>query len=1289
MSRNPEELVQRGHNYAIVDEVDSVLIDDARTPLIISGPTGKDDEDQEFDRFKPVIEKLYNAQKNPVKVKVDLGNGEIAETVFPPNPLGPVAPQPAGSGVRDETGRYVVVAKTRCYPLGYMPKQLIEDLSRDWNSPLHGMSSKQIAGIFADQWLMHTYPIICANPGGNLMYQQRAIENMMRGLMSIDGADPAGWGIPEIVVNHNMMVMQAERYGAKDPQIMEANEVRYREQLDAKRRIEHRYLKGRKAARDSDGRIVSRAERRRNSVGDFFRALSVEQRVAGSLRTVIMATSPLEAMQAITEQGLANMVTEGRLAMMDSDVAASHKMTDELKGFAGSKEAASAMGVYMSLYRIGGWTAIDAFNGDGYPLTKAGLATWLEDYGIVGESLSEKARRLFGRAAQKEGRKEISEKDERGFIAFAQSLVDKSEDVFLGSSNLFKGFEARQFVKMSLTEMAEFQLQGARETYTSADVAEWARADGAAEMIRSLMMTPAGREAFMTQGVTSLDRKSPWEHAARRLLTANGATEFAFRALVCRFAEYRVQKALRAMPLTNTISYCIAYTSGKAGDKLEAGSLKRVADYQMGAQYKDFFTGLRKNILYDAIMTGSRFTMAFIIKQLLLAFGLIPPEEEDLVNTASEWRLGDEESSLPIKLAWYMDDMFGVSYPLGIAWAIAERDGYSPDSVATASKVFINAAANFQDGADILDAIDLVRNWPEMLGDFLDGTEDPRDDVGFQTKLALFALDMLGDSCPAIIGEWLVPWSRDWLFSGDELEHTSSYVYDPAYSREQAVRENRYSYVDDPNMRALRYASMNNWVAAVILDFAYGHNDPTGRRTSFKYADMPIATQQEARNQLAESPYNRFYLDQDDLPADNDERLAAMDEAAMDVLAYIDEKGYQNSAQAINDGFVLNVDARDNAWEYAQRVIDQLKIDKKRLRYDDHQYGNLTWDSWDEFNAILISYETEISKYYWYKDLLSEIPSREPVYLVQKTDYETKYVNDRGEAGTFVDALPKVLRDPIRGAQSAIGYGIGSILGLGSRLGLPGAQEGYSAQDYADAMAASVSDDGAHHEEYAYGNQPSAMPWSSPRTEGKGYNYETIANWVRFDDEGNPITDTGAVFDELKDAEIVEGRNKGKNFGELEWGGQGNNLQDDVAEQLNIPPDGIPTANQRNLVADNRRLPFSDENDKDIYERFGVTLPETDDAGSDDGETDGDGGSGGGSYSYGGSWYPRYYGGYSYSGGGGGSYEYNPRIYSNSKQVYSDRASGMSTRQPYSPQRTYLHPGFYTIGSRKAYSRQQ
>ena len=62
MAASPLDIVQRKHHYAIVDEVDSVLIDDARTPLIISGPTPKG-ENQLFDEFKPKVEKLINAQK--------------------------------------------------------------------------------------------------------------------------------------------------------------------------------------------------------------------------------------------------------------------------------------------------------------------------------------------------------------------------------------------------------------------------------------------------------------------------------------------------------------------------------------------------------------------------------------------------------------------------------------------------------------------------------------------------------------------------------------------------------------------------------------------------------------------------------------------------------------------------------------------------------------------------------------------------------------------------------------------------------------------------------------------------------------------------------------------------------------------------------------------------------------------------------------------------------------------------------------------------------------------------
>ena len=62
MATSPADLVQRKHNYAIVDEVDSVLIDDARTPLIISGPVAKGDV-QMFEEYQPLVEKLFEVQR--------------------------------------------------------------------------------------------------------------------------------------------------------------------------------------------------------------------------------------------------------------------------------------------------------------------------------------------------------------------------------------------------------------------------------------------------------------------------------------------------------------------------------------------------------------------------------------------------------------------------------------------------------------------------------------------------------------------------------------------------------------------------------------------------------------------------------------------------------------------------------------------------------------------------------------------------------------------------------------------------------------------------------------------------------------------------------------------------------------------------------------------------------------------------------------------------------------------------------------------------------------------------
>jgi preprotein translocase subunit SecA len=78
MARNPEDLVQREHHYAIVDEVDSVLIDEARTPLIISGPAPRGDN-QEFNQLKPRVELLVNAQRNYLTKTLSEAKKLIAE----------------------------------------------------------------------------------------------------------------------------------------------------------------------------------------------------------------------------------------------------------------------------------------------------------------------------------------------------------------------------------------------------------------------------------------------------------------------------------------------------------------------------------------------------------------------------------------------------------------------------------------------------------------------------------------------------------------------------------------------------------------------------------------------------------------------------------------------------------------------------------------------------------------------------------------------------------------------------------------------------------------------------------------------------------------------------------------------------------------------------------------------------------------------------------------------------------------------------------------------------------
>ena len=78
MAVRPEHRVQRGFAYAIVDEVDSVLVDEARTPLIISGPV--EHSDQAFDELKPLVERVVRAQSQWVNETIAEGRRRCSRT---------------------------------------------------------------------------------------------------------------------------------------------------------------------------------------------------------------------------------------------------------------------------------------------------------------------------------------------------------------------------------------------------------------------------------------------------------------------------------------------------------------------------------------------------------------------------------------------------------------------------------------------------------------------------------------------------------------------------------------------------------------------------------------------------------------------------------------------------------------------------------------------------------------------------------------------------------------------------------------------------------------------------------------------------------------------------------------------------------------------------------------------------------------------------------------------------------------------------------------------------------
>lgn len=1180
------------------------------------------------------------------------------------HPLGSVEGRPGGSGVRDDTGKYVVVAKTRCFPLGYMPNQLLQSLMADPVSPLHpsrsGMTAGQIQAAIGDEWMKVTYPTLCANTGGNLMFQARAIENMMRGLMMADGMNPSDLGIPEIQVRKTLMALEAEAQSITDPELNKGRvpkRIRYEQDLS---RIVHKYRKTPRSRAAKDGRIDSAASRRWR--GDFFDRLSKLEMAAKAANIGVMISAVPENIVAEGMMSLAYHMSKATFDAFHGDIAADYEFTDDLRRASESREAVEARDVAESLYRIGGHALINAYfaelDDSGHMvnrLTRSDLRGFLQRVGITGDnpSVSDAIRNAL----------HIDPKQDRGFLSNASRIVDGLNDIML-SSNLFKKRESRQFVQMSMAEMARSAVHG-RESYTSSQIENWSLGeDGGEELIRSLLQTDAGREAFMTQGITSLGRKSPIEHGMRLALAKNGLTQAAVRTMFDRFPEYGVNKLIQQVPFSNTINYLGAYGISGVGDLLGSENLSRVSEYAAGSRMS-FIEGLRKNLMYDTIMGAEKLMIGALYAGILVYLGGVhPPEDKELVGNWSEWVVGDDEDAVPIKWAWWMDDLSGIGLPLGIAWAICEQGDWSPESKDTATMVFINAVASLNSGTAVFDFIDLVNNFDQeadhALGLDVEGYEYDRDEW-LMTLLEQGLWDIVGDLTPTFIGQ-LVPWSKDYIGPRDNTDaHTASRVYDVGegsqYTMEQAQEEYRTRRTGSYSDYVRRRSAQTNIIQALVYD-AFKSDTTTG----YKYTEQPLDTMVDP---YVWAMWEKFDIDLDPATSTLYGDIDAQSAYADSVIQHI-ASNYSNPYEASLDGFALSPEARTVCIDYCYRMIDEAQdeFDRKTEEWlPDDEYDR----AWDELDDRKDFYYGLINDYFRNYEA---IPARPARYVRQESDRETIYLDaDTGKRPmTWLDQYGPGVQSVARGALDLLG----SIPVPGNFL-----------------SGGAIGDTQAESSSYAYGNIPSLLPFTSPRTQGKGYNYETPLSWIVTDEDGNPVNDMDRIFANAAGLVGSEGtRYEGQQLQEALWGGQGPHDPSEIDEEMHIAPDGVPTLDRRDWRPMDEIAPewFRNLDAATATALLGIesSIPDGDD---DDDDDDDDEGSGSGSNRRR-SGNDYYYGGYSYSGGGSYS-EYNPRIYSNSHQVYSSRPSGMSTRQPYSPQRTYLRPGYYTSGSRKPYSRQQ
>jgi len=1170
--------------------------------------------------------------------------------------------------VRDDKG-YVVFGGTRCFPFGYIPSSLLQEIINAPGSKFAGMTVRQVRKLEWEQFMNQTYPDIYANA---TQPQLAAYRNAMTALMELDGQNPNYFDIP-LDSEKTIMQLYEDQKGVNDEAVSAGTWACSEEIKEMARQANDQYWHRPKKHRSSEGSnagghdssIAYEKTSGNSDVSNTMKSVAGYLASNGAMSLQTMATAPFEGGIVAYEDWVSNRIDRALTDILGGNKnvdMTQYEMTDYLRSMMSTQEGKECLDVMSALYQMDGmgWDIVALYNESGYKLTKSDLTKFVNElHGMEGK------------------------------LANFNDVIRNVEHFwrkFQMGEGLFRGSDTRQWCDRTLKMMSEYASQG--ETvgvFTNQQMEDAISQGGVEKFMREMLFnSKAAQDSFMFTGLNSFNSKNWMSSSVQRVFNANGVTKFAFGALISKYPTYYVNKMFKdTVPFSNSISYLTASLGTWLGTDMGDGSMNSMAKYFKGTtaglgsvdftknllRNERWLDGLRRNLIYDAVHIGNKFIMTQVFKCLIGALGgLGLPDDDENKYLMEEYRIGGADG-VPTKLAWWMDDIIGCSLPLAYALYLHEngavdRNGNHVDvDLETCQNIAFYGITKNSNASVLLDAISMVNDVdanmenlalmcddPESYAKVIEGKGNMPSSLGEYTAATIehyLVANTLRNSMPRLMNQ-LIPMNKGFIFRDQSKDaktawsvwNTEGTQYDPdGRTKKEAMATYETTSVGYREGR-IRTDSQDNFLYALLNDaFRIGFDT---EKTGYMYEEQAVGTKSDAR---ALQCYEEYYFDPWELKDDegnalSDEQLEVTEHQLADKLISDLRDNYGNPYEAAADGFVIPPVARFNAMNYCWYLYDEEKA-----KYDQFVKANpyLSYQekkqAWEPVQAIYDEYCDPYSDMSVYGKWLNSdiIPSEIPKYIKQESTYNERWIVGEGETARA-------------------------------------------------ATPAEVVSGEAHKEMYAYGDEPNAfLPATQPRQQGKGFNYETPSYW---DVPG--WTDREAIAEQLRGKSTSLGMDAGIDLEQLYFGGQ-----PDLSLRIPANGDQQTTISRRNyreplesVLPDILKNPTKES----VESYLGVKshIPTSDDEKDEKTDTKPSydnaypfGGYGGG--------YTSYYrggGGGGYGGGGGSGSSYNPRIYNTPRQVYSSKPAAMQTKAPYKATTTYLRPAFYTKGSREAYRRQ-